>query len=497
MARVLVGGRPVEGLDGLRLNESLQDGSRLVLAMAGDLRIEPGDPVDLEINVDTGAGPLDARLRLWCCGVSRQSEGSGRVHTEVRAADPLVLCEQQIQFRTFQGKRSLAGIAQDVIANQPGRLDGLQWAQGPAKTIRSEWLFQAEETGRGFLRRLGSCVDQVVFWSRDRFCFGDLGSGLSSPDPGTIEVAFGRDLLQLQSTCAGDLQSQSLHSIDPNSRETRTTEFRGSGPARSADRTLTGRTPGWSGTQFAPSERGESAFEGATWSALTARPDITLGSALAVSGDPGSGPAGEMLVEEIEHWIDRSDSYSNRVVCVPRNRWALRGRQLDRAPIGPYQAHVTHNADPAGLGRVRVVIHGDPDARPSHWIPLVAPYGGRETAMQWLPEVRDRILVVGEPGMPESLYCLGVIRGKSEKVKPAWESSGNAIKILEVRQGLRLVFHDQEGWIRLETQGCSLQLDNDGKVKLSGKEITIDASASARMTAGQRLAFDAQRIDLG
>lgn len=120
---------------------------------------------------------------------------------------------------------------------------------------------------------------------------------------------------------------------------------------------------------------------------------------------------------------------------------------------------VTNNKDPQDRGRVKVKFPWLADDIESHWARLVAPGGGPERGVYWLPEINDEVLVMFEQGDVNRPYVLGGLwNGRDKPAAPAGEVlQGGAVRtrILRTRKGHTLTFIDDgadEG-IRIRTAG--------------------------------------------
>ncbi|MEU4134394.1 VgrG-related protein [Streptomyces wuyuanensis] len=243
-------------------------------------------------------------------------------------------------------------------------------------------------------------------------------------------------------------------------------------------------------------------------------PRLRAGAEVRVLGPPQPF-AGTWKVNAAQHVFDLSEGgYRTRLqLGNPEDRTLL---GLTTAPKRAHSARgvdglvcgvVTDVNDPAGKGRVKVVL---PWLAPDHetdWAPVVQAGGGRRAGAMMLPEVGDQVLLGFELGDSRRPYVIGGVLSNSSTYAvggPAVEATGHTADI--VRRGIvspsgnMLAFHDKvppgqdrspsQSSIVLGTQDGSLGLVIDqvaGTVTLACRP----CSPNSRTTAGQI------RIDCG
>jgi uncharacterized protein involved in type VI secretion and phage assembly len=190
----------------------------------------------------------------------------------------------------------------------------------------------------------------------------------------------------------------------------------------------------------------------------TTLPTVALGSNL-----PLENWGSDWMVERIRHAISDQGLYSNEIECVPRARWGF-GLNPDRSgPAGLFQAEVYANDDPSGFGRVKVVLAGDPEGRPSDWVPTLAMSAGKSSGWHWVPDVGETVMVMAEARCPENLIVLGSTRGRKQPMDP--ELRG----LKGVRVEGDFVIVTPGGVIRLSRRGV-LDIDANQRINIGGSE---------------------------
>jgi hypothetical protein len=231
-------------------------------------------------------------------------------------------------------------------------------------------------------------------------------------------------------------------------------------------------------------------FHGSQLVARTCHPDIALGSLVQ---DPSGNT---FIVDTIEHWIRESGGYDNRVTAVAPLGWGRRRELVPQGTIGPFVAFVTHVDDPQHQGRIRVRLAEDRGRIASPWIARAQPYTGSDTGFHWVPEIDDPVAVIADSSAPESLLCLGALRGPRQQVPELLRHGQNVLKGFATKE-LALVFDEQARRIVLRTPEATISLDGQGIVTINGKQIVADASAAAKVLGGDTLDLDGKQIRIG
>jgi uncharacterized protein involved in type VI secretion and phage assembly len=181
--------------------------------------------------------------------------------------------------------------------------------------------------------------------------------------------------------------------------------------------------------------------------------------------------------------------------------------------LGVVVGKVTNNSDPDGLGRVRVTFPWLSDADESFWARIAAPMAGNDRGVYFLPEVDDEVLVVFERGDVRFPYVIGCLwNGKDQA--PAGNADGkNNLRVIKSRSGHVIKLNDEDGKETLEIVDSSTRnsivIDTanntvtissgqdivlaapDGAITLKAKQIAIESSADAKITAGAGMDINA------
>lgn len=192
-------------------------------------------------------------------------------------------------------------------------------------------------------------------------------------------------------------------------------------------------------------------------------------------------------------------------------------RELDNRYYGVTTGVVTDNADPAGLGRVKVKFPWLGERSESFWARLATPMAGGERGFYCLPEVDDEVLVAFERGRVDHPYVLGALWNGKSKPPESNEDGKNNRRVFRSRSGSVIRFDDTDGAekitiedagghssITIDAAGKSIEIATSGKLKLHGKEIEItsdaglkiEASAQMDISANANLAIKGIKVDI-
>ena len=210
------------------------------------------------------------------------------------------------------------------------------------------------------------------------------------------------------------------------------------------------------------------------FSGVSDNPGVKLGNVVVVDG-------ARYRVTSIIHSNSENGDYENNFEGVTADFDAYPNTNINAFPRSESQtAVVMENADPEGLGRIRVQfpwqkIMGEM----TPWIRIVTPHAGSEKGFHFIPEINEEVLIGFEGGNAEHPYMLGSLYNGSGKAG-AFKSDVNAIKAIRTRSGHTIALNDTDGEEKIEIY------DNDGSIIIfdtQKKSLTINASETINIGA--------------
>jgi uncharacterized protein involved in type VI secretion and phage assembly len=192
----------------------------------------------------------------------------------------------------------------------------------------------------------------------------------------------------------------------------------------------------------------------------------------------------------------------------------LRTQRRDEGRVfGVVTGVVTNNADPDGLGRVKVKFPWLSDTAESWWARVAAPMAGDSYGTYFLPEVDDEVLVAFEHGDVRFPYVLGALWNSNAKPPEDNSDQKNNHRSITSRSGHVVRLDDTDGEEKIEivdksgkneivfdtkNNAITINADSDvtissanGKLKLSGNGVEITSQADVKVDASGDLKLTA------
>ncbi|MCB0912522.1 MAG: VgrG-related protein [Propionibacteriaceae bacterium] len=410
-------------------------------------------------------------------------------------------------------RRTFSSMSDADIAGQIASEYSLQ-ADVEATTTTHDLVLQANETDLAFLRRRAARNGHTV-WITDRTLHvRRRPAGQQVP-----KVTWGQNLLDFTVRFSSIERADEVHvrGWDPVGKQV--VVGRADQPAATTDAAAAAEADDQARSSFGRIERtavaitvGDQREADAVADALLARavedgtvlrgvavgdPEITAGANLDLDG-VGSRLSGRYLATGVTHLYVSGKPYTTRFVCGPHHPAGLadlvgaRGLPSDLAAVTPHLliGEVTNTSDPLGLGRVRLRLPAVSTDDETDWARIVAPGGGPDRGIQWLPEINDEVLVGFEQGDPARPCVLGGLWNHDDTPPDAAAAtdSGTARWSLTSRKGTKVILHDdptEKVELVVANSTSTLVLSDDEVQVVGARKLTIGAQEIAVEAQGR------------
>ena len=229
-------------------------------------------------------------------------------------------------------------------------------------------------------------------------------------------------------------------------------------------------------------------------------PGVTLGSIIKVDGS-------NYRITNVTHTNNENGDYQNRFEAITADFDAYPNTNINAFPKSETQtAIVMENADPDGLGRIRVQFAWQKiTGEMTPWIRIVTPHAGGDKGFHFIPETGEEVLIGFEGGNAEHPYMMGSLYNGSGKAG-AFQNSSNAIKAIQTRSGNKIILNDDSGSIDIvDSNGSCIKMDGAGnisitaskKIKMLAQDIEFIARHNLSAIAGNIATLSARPGDGG
>lgn len=174
---------------------------------------------------------------------------------------------------------------------------------------------------------------------------------------------------------------------------------------------------------------------------------------------------------------------------------------------------VTRIDDPDGLGRVKVKLPRFSDDEESAWARVASFMAGANRGAVFIPEIDDEVLVAFEFGDISLPYVIGALHSQTDAAPYANADGANHIRVIKSRSGHivrlddtdgsekieiidktganKIVFDAAANKISIESAGDLELKAESGTLKLTAKDVEIEASGDLKASADGDISAEA------
>ena len=425
---------------------------------------------------------------------NRKESGYGKL--VITGHSPSILLENGRADRSFE-QLSLSQIVKEIGVNYPQ--EGKIHAEEQELNVRRvlPYTVQSQESDFGFIQRLATRYGEYFYYNGKELIFGNKAEPV-------LELSEGRELIELEFELGLRAQgfsglaydAEKGESIQHNAQEVQTEwkENALQAVAVQASKQLFGNVPK---SVFSGSEKSQELEEmllkekenreSLIWVRGRSRDSRLKNGSRAKLMDINGRAMETYRIVEIRHYYN-GDEYYNEFVGVSD---VLHPPYQDSGAFPKsheQMGRVVENADPLGLGRVRVqMVWQEAGSEKTPWIRLLQPHSGSGKGFYFVPEIGEEVLVDFQGGNAEKPYVIGTQYNGKEK--SGYADKENNIKAVHTRSGTKIILNDSEGSILIEDpSGNTYHMDGQGNIKVSApKNISFTAGQNINISAGQNI----------
>ena len=432
---------------------------------------------------------------------NRKDSGYGKL--VITGQSPSILLENGRADRSFE-QLSLSQIVKEIGVNYPQ--EGKIHAEEQELNVRRvlPYTVQSQESDFGFIQRLATRYGEYFYYNGKELIFGNKAEPV-------LELSEGRELIELEFELGLKAQgfsglaydAEKGESIQHNAQEVQTEwkENALQAVAVQASKQLFGNAPK---SVFSGSEKSQELEEmllkekenreSLIWVRGRSRDSRLKNGSRAKLTDINGRAMETYRIVEIRHYYN-GDEYYNEFVGVSD---VLHPPYQDSGAFPKsheQMGRVVENADPLGLGRVRVqMMWQEAGSEKTPWIRLLQPHSGSGKGFYFVPEIGEEVLVGFQGGNAEKPYVIGTQYNGKEK--SGYADKENSIKAVHTRSGHKLVFTEDESILITDKSGNEILLDTKGSnititapetMTLNAKNLNINVSQNMTTNVGNNM----------
>ncbi|WP_289064266.1 phage baseplate assembly protein V [uncultured Zobellia sp.] len=439
-------------------------------------------------------------------------KGNGAAGTLVISGHgPSVLLANSAQCLSYEEGTSLSQVVEDTLKGHS--TDILKKSMGTGTDVSLPYTVQYNESDLSFLQRLCSRYGVWLYHNGRNFCVGKA-------DNTTLNGVYGIDVLSFNLSTS--LKEQIFDIKGHDWVNNTFLEASSTSHAASSSHPYLASVKGESDTLFNKKSsydytigQHEYSAQGGldtaarvntlgrasgmvTASGTSELVALRVGDTLSLKGlnfsDPKTqDPYGSYDIIKVVHRFDHSGHYSNSFEGVPEGTEHLPYSNSFATPrSGAQRGWVLDNADPEGLGRIKVQFPWQkPMGTSTPWIKMVTPYSGSDKGFYFIPEKGEEVLVGFEADNPEKPFVLSA--GFNSSANSGFANADNNIKAIKTRSGHIIELNDTDGGESITIKDKSENIIN---INTASNDITISAHNDITITAAENLALNSKNMQI-
>ena len=432
---------------------------------------------------------------------NRKESGYGKL--VITGHSPSILLENGRADRSFE-QLSLSQIVKEIGVNYPQ--EGKIHAEEQELNVRRvlSYTVQSQESDFGFIQRLAMRYGEYFYYNGKELIFGNKAEPVLELSEGRELIELGFELgLKAQGFSGLAYDAEKGESIQHNAQEVQTEwkENALQAVAVQASKQLFGNVPK---SVFSGSEKSQELEEmllkekenreSLIWVRGRSRDSRLKNGSRAKLTDINGRAMETYRIVEIRHYYN-GDEYYNEFVGVSD---VLHPPYQDSGAFPKsheQMGRVVENADPLGLGRVKVqMMWQEAGSEKTPWIRLLQPHSGSGKGFYFVPEIGEEVLVGFQGGNAEKPYVIGTQYNGKEK--SGYADKENCIKAVHTRSGHKLVFTEDESILITDKSGNEILLDTKGSnititapetMTLNAKNLNINVSQNMTTNVGNNM----------
>lgn len=488
--------------------------------------------VDHDVTETLGFHTLDSSLKWVGESISIEADNfhfSGIVmsvdlvqsHTNhgnlvIRGYSPTILLETGEHLCSWNEK-SLTDIVEEV-AGRAGSLNATVKAEHNGSI---DYMCQYGESNYDFLLRLAKQYNEWMYYNGSEFVFGKAKNG-------STELVYGKDMDNMQLSVR--MRPLGLNTLSYQSRQDLTVTSESKNPLSELNEYADyGKSASLKNFTFSPLQKTNTrvkdkseideytdkkmavAAANLTW--LTATSDNTalgigvtakVGAMLKGTAGFVTESYGEYTVYSVVHHFGPLGEYTNSFEALPSALNYLPEPSISYPTAENQLGTVIDNADPNGIGRVRVQLQWqDGSAMKTPWIRVMTPDAGSSGAVGtnrgfvFIPEIGDQVMVGFRYNDPQRPFVLGsMFHGRNgagghaeNHLKSIITRSGHKIELDDAEDGnWGITIEDNNGnYFHFDTKARNITMTAPETMTFNAKNIHINAQENITVNAGENI----------